>query len=434
MNAHTSPPAHDDPSRASLAPLYVSALLPIPWIVLWAQGAHPDPLVASLVSGLAILGAAFILSWAAELLQLEVSQALALGLLALIAVLPEYAVDAVFAYQAGRDPVVAQQGYAVANMTGANRLLIGVGWSSIVLLAWLRHGLRRVALEGSQALELAVLLAATLYALAIPFKGSLNLVDTAVLVALFGLYTWATSRAPAEEPHLVGPAARLGEFDRGPRRAVTAGLFLFAAFAIFIAAEPFAEGLIQTGKGFGIDEFLLVQWLAPLASESPEFIVALLFVWRGQTAAGMRTLISSKVNQWTLLIATLPVVFQVGQGGISLQGMPLVERQQVELWLTAAQSLFAVILIAAFAMNRWEALGLLVPFAAQLVLPPEIGGYDVRLAFTVGYVGATLLLLLDPNRRASIGTWPAQIRDSLRRPASPAASTHPPDAAEARAA
>jgi cation:H+ antiporter len=239
----------------------------------------------------------------------------------------------------------------VANMIGANRLLIGVGWSSVMLLAWWRHGARRVELDRSQVLEMGTLLAATVYALVIPFKCELNLLDTLVLLGLFALYTWATARAPAEEPHLAGPAATMGLWSAGRRRAVTVGLFAFAAVAIFLAAEPFAHALVDTGKGPGIDEFLLVQWLAPLASEAPEFIVALLFVWRGQAAAGMRTLVSSKVNQWTLLIATLPVVFSFGAGGLG--GMPLVARQQHELWLTAAQSLFALVLISEFAVERW---------------------------------------------------------------------------------
>ena len=391
--------------------------LPLPWIILNARGFHGEPLFVSALTGLAILGAAFLLSWAAEVFQMDVSQGLALGLLALIAVLPEYAVDAVFAYQAGRDPVIAQEGYAVANMTGANRLLIGVGWSSVVLLAWFRHGAREIALERSQALEMSVLLAATIYALVIPFKGELNLVDTAILLTLFCLYTWATARAPAEEPELAGPAEMIGKLAPTRRRLVTAGLFLYAAFAIFVSAEPFAHGLVETGRTFGIDEFLLVQWLAPLASEAPEFIVALLFVWRAQTAAGMRTLVSSKVNQWTLLIATLPVVFSFGLGHLgSLGGMPLVERQQHEIWLTAAQSLFAIILISEFALNRWEAIALLVPFAVQLVLPPHLWGVDVRMAFTIGYVVVGLLLLLDPRRREGIRLWPAYLRESLRRP------------------
>jgi cation:H+ antiporter len=160
-----------------------------------------------------------------------------------------------------------------------------------------------------------------------------------------------------------------------------------------------------------------------LASESPEFIVALLFVWRGQAAAGMRTLVSSKVNQWTLLIATLPLVFSAGAG--SLGGMPLVERQQHELWLTAAQSLFAVVLIAEFAMHRWEAVALLVPFVAQLVLPPTLGGLDVRMAFTLAYLAAAVLLLLDRGRRAGIRHWPDAISDVLRAGAQqPAAASH----------
>src|SRR4051794_30572772 len=168
--------------RASLAPLFVALALPLPWLALNSTGFHGQPLLVSCLTGLAIFGAAFLLSWAAELLQIEVSQALALALLALIAVLPEYAVDAVFAFQAGRDPAVAEQGYAVANMTGANRLLVGLGWSLIVLVGWWRHGTRQVTLERNQALELGVLLLATLYALIIPFKGELNLLDTAVLL------------------------------------------------------------------------------------------------------------------------------------------------------------------------------------------------------------------------------------------------------------
>jgi cation:H+ antiporter len=376
-------------------------LLPLPWLAVVARDLQPGPLAVAVLTGVAILGAAFVLSWAAELVQMDVSQALALALLALIAVLPEYAVDAVFAFQAGRDPAAAQAGYAVANMTGANRLLIGLGWSSVVLLAWWRHGARQVALEDSQAVEMSVLLAATVYAFSIPFKGELNVLDVGVLLGLFGAYVWATARAPAEEPELAGPAATLGRLPPGRRRAVTAALFVFAAYSIFISAEPFAHGLVETGQAFGIDEFLLVQWLAPLASEAPEFIVALLFVWRGHTAAGLRTLVSSQVNQWTLLVATLPLVFSLGAG--TLGGLPLVVRQQHELWLTAAQSLFALVLISRFVIRRWEALALLLPFVAQVALPPAIGDWDVRMLFTAGYLVVALALLADPRRRRGLG-------------------------------
>ena len=308
MSALHEPIGSERASARDVVFMILAVAVGLPWLVLRFQGYHGDPAVVAALSGLAIVGAAFLLSWAAEAFEKDVSQALALALLALIAVLPEYAVDMVFAWKAASDPT--QAAYAVANMTGANRLLIGIGWSAIVLVAWLRFRATKVTLERGQAIELAILLAATLYAFTIPFRGGLSLIDTAVFVALFGLYTWAAARAPSHEPELVGPARLVGNLARGPRRFWTLVMFLFAAAMIFASAEPFAEGLVETGLHFGIDEFLLVQWLAPLASESPEFLVAILFAWRGNAAAGMRAMVSSKVNQWTLLVGTLALVYR----------------------------------------------------------------------------------------------------------------------------
>src|SRR4051812_48200751 len=84
-------------------------------------------------------------------LQLDVSQGLALGLLALIAFLPEYIVDATCAWKAAAEP--AYDKYAVANMTGASRILIGAAWPLVVLLGWVRwrragHAAGRDALRG----------------------------------------------------------------------------------------------------------------------------------------------------------------------------------------------------------------------------------------------------------------------------------------------
>lgn len=401
-----APAAPAKASRSWLA-IPLTAALALPWIGVWLSGAHPDQLQIALLSGIAIVSAAFILAWAAEAFQLDVSQGFALGLLALIAVLPEYAVDAVFAWKAAEDP--SYLAYPVANMTGANRLLVGVGWSAIVLVGWLRHGARQVKLGHGNALELAVLLAATLYAFTIPLKGSLSLLDTAILGGLFVFYAWATSRAPAGEPHLVGPAKSIGRLPRARRRLVVGVLFLFAAGVILISAEPFAEGLIQTGISFGIDEFLLVQWLAPLASEAPEFIVVILFAWRGQASAALRTVVSSKINQWTLLIATLPLIFSVARGGPA--ALPLDARQTEELFLTAAQSLFAVVLISKLALTRWEALLLFGLFAAQLVVPTE----PVR--WTVAGVYLLLVpvwVLRSQQVRRGLRGMPRMVRHALR--------------------
>jgi hypothetical protein len=74
-----------------------------------------------------------------------------------------------------------------------------------------------------------------------------------------------------------------------------------------------------------------------------------------------------------------------------------------------------VVLISDFAMRRRDALALLVPFVVQLALPPTIGGVDVRMAFTIGYLAIGVALLLYPQRRMAIRSWPRDVQDVLLR-------------------
>ncbi len=327
-----------------------SNLLCLQWIIIHLSGGHPPPHWMALSSGVAIFGAAFMLSWAAELAQKDIPQALAIALLALIAVLPEYAVDMYFAWQAGKDP--RYTAFAMANMTGANRLLIGVGWAAVVLTYFLKTGNKKIQLESSHISEICYLGLATVYSFVIPLKGRLDIVDAIVFIAIFLLYMRAASKAEHVETELEGPPAMIEGWGEGARRLFTVLFFLFSGYTIFIAAEPFAEGLLATGRTFGIEEFILVQWLAPLASESPEFIVAILFALKAQPGISMGALLSSKVNQWTLLIGMLPVVFMVSAG--RLGPMEMDQRQIEEMFLTAAQSLFAVAILANLQVQPWR--------------------------------------------------------------------------------
>src|SRR5437660_12536061 len=156
------------------------------WIVVHFSGMHPSPEWQALSAGLAIFGASFMLSWAAELAQLEIPQALALALLALIAVLPEYAVDMYFAWMAGKDETYTA--YATANMTGANRLLIGVGWAAVGFAFWLKTRKKGVQLEPAHKIEVLYLGVATLYSFIIPFKERLDLFDAVVFISIFVFY------------------------------------------------------------------------------------------------------------------------------------------------------------------------------------------------------------------------------------------------------
>jgi cation:H+ antiporter len=285
-------------------------------------------------------------------------------------------------------------------MTGANRLLIGVGWSLVVFIAWWRWRQRGVSrtelvLDRSHSVELSYLALATAYSLTLPLKRSITLVDAAVLVGIFVAYTIRIARAPAEEPHLVGPARWIGGFSVGGRRTSVVVLFFYAAGVILLSAEHFAEALVATGASAGISEFLLVQWLAPLASEAPELLVAGLYAWRLNTNAGLGTLVSSKVNQWTLLVGTLPIAFALASG--SMHGLPIVSLQREELLLTAAQSVFGIAVLANLSMSLREAAAMFGLFWAQFVIGafvPESIHWVERVVVSVVYLALGIWLLV----------------------------------------
>ncbi len=358
--------------------------------------------IDTLLFGLAILGAAFLLSWGAEVAQLDISQALAIAFLAFIAVLPEYAVDLVFAWNAGREDRIEEatrvfpnlcggkehcRDLAIANMTGANRLLIGLGWATVVLVWAKRSGERAVHLGSRRRTELGFLLLATVWAFSIPIRGSLSLIDLVILLTIFIAYVWHAATEEAEEPELVGPPLAIAALPTTKRRLFTLLLFLYGAGMILNAAHPFAEGLVKTGNKLNISEFLLVQWLAPLASEAPEMIIAILFVLRSKPGAGLGTLVSSKVNQWSLLIATIPLVYAIAHRGLS--PMELSGRQVEEVFLTAAQSAFAIAVLASLSISRGEALMLLIPFLAQFGFESQ----TVRYGFSAFYIAGALFIV-----------------------------------------
>src|SRR5690606_34930793 len=200
---------------------------------------------------------------------MDISQGLALAVIAFIAVLPEYAVDFVLAWEAGSDPAEAERGLAIANMTGGNRLLIGVGWPIVFFLFLYRTRIRELTVDRQRSLELLFLAIATAYVIFIPLRHGVTLIDSIVLVSMFLIYMFFTSRQETEEVELVGPAQAMGSLPNLQRRTLLVICLVYSAAVIFASAEPFAHALVSIGEDFGISEFLLIQWLAPLASESP---------------------------------------------------------------------------------------------------------------------------------------------------------------------
>jgi cation:H+ antiporter len=373
--------------------VFLLGALGIPAVFLRFSGTHLEPGYASLLYGLGIVGGAFLLAWAAEAAQVDVSASLAIACLAIITILPEYVIEFVLAWNAGNayalNPVHGPElSYVAANVTGANRLLIGFGWSIVVLLFWLKRRQSMVELQ-DLGLEIIILLAATVLTFVAVATRTVPLWLAGVLVGLYLWYLFLSSRKGAEEPDLEGPSAAIGALAVLPRRATVLSLFAYAAFIILVSAEPFVDGLIETGKAAGIDEFLLIQWLAPLASESPEIVVAVIFALRANPAAGITVLVSAELSQMTVLIGSMPAVFSVALG--RAHAFPLDSQQATEFMLTAALSLLAITLLARMRLYGWQAGLLLVGFIGHLFFHDE-EQRRITSYILLGLTGAILLV------------------------------------------
>ncbi len=402
--------------------------LTLPWIGVLVSGAALPTGTTVFLSGLAILGASFLLAWAAETAEKDVPRSFAIAVLAVLAVAPEYAVDALYAWtagaQAGTERGIEAGNLAIANMTGANRILIGLGWSAIALFTiWralrvtdvsVRHYDGRLAdavvLDRGISIEIAFLGIATLWAFFIPLLGGIDILDTVVLVGLYVAYILIILRAGVEAPaEHVGVPAYFQAYARPRRIATVIGLFVYSGAMLLLAVEEFAHGLEGLGVAYGIPKFFMIQWIAPLASESPELIVVAVLVMKSRSTAGFNALISSKLNQWTLLIGTLAVVYSIAFGRYGVLEFEF--KQSLEIWLTAAQSFFALALLVDFELSAREAVALLALFVSQVaieflvlrVLPvanPEILSHRSLIAFTVIYIVLGLALFV--RRREAV--------------------------------
>lgn len=391
-----------------LLPIFAAGLITLPGFCLLLIHLPLPPPIAAVIAGLAIMGAAFLLLWATDAAQMDMSASLALALVALIAVSPEYAVDMYFTWMAGKHPAGEYAQYSIANMTGANRLLIGVAWTLIAVVFWLKTR-RSVRIEQDRRTEVLFLGLATAYAFVIPLKGTLAWYDGIVFLTLYAWYMRVTSRRPAAEQEPHGPAEVLARLPATRRRMATWGLFAFAGAAILANAEAFSEGLIGTGSMLHVSRFVLVQWLAPIASEAPEFIVALMFVLRGKAGMALGSLLCAELNQWTLLVGMIPGAYALSHGSLD-HPIPMGGLQMHEILLTAAQSLLAVVMLASLRLTVGQALLLLALFVGQLVTPSVIAatpwvfpwrmnGDEVHTLYTLMYlVAAAAIFLLRPGR------------------------------------
>ncbi|MCA1727042.1 MAG: hypothetical protein LC722_05150 [Actinobacteria bacterium] len=348
----------------------------------------------------AVISATLLIAWATEVAAFFISRGMALAILAFLQVSPEFAVEAVLAKNAASDP--SQLRFVTANFTGANRLLVGAALPVIFLIG--RRVLRRqgrwegdLKIQPHHAVEIVALTVPSVYSLYWVIHGGLGLLDTVVLVAMFAAYLVMLSRLPpAEESELELlrgiPKRVMDTGNRSLQRNFAIGAFLVGGAILFLSAEPFVHGMQEIGIYVHISSYLLLQWVAPLLSEFPEFFTVIYWSRQARVEQAFMNIIAAKINQWTLLIAMIPLVFAIthivrGESGFTIE---FDYAQRVEILLTAVQGLFAAVCLFKFRFLRWEAYALLILWGIQLFDPlidPYLQGFPSAFAGVFGREG-----------------------------------------------
>ena len=342
-----------------------------------ASGAEASP-ASSLWTFPAMIGAAFVVAWGAEAAEFLMSQGLALAILALIQTMPEFAVEAVIAWKAGKDPSMVH--LAIANFTGSLRLLTGFGWPMIyAVAAWSsrkRRGkpLGKIQFADDHAVEVLGLLPPLLYFVVVWAKGSLGLWDAAFLAATYVAYLTVLLRLPPrpetlEEDEEVPPVARWALSFQGAKRwAAVIGLFVVGGAIIVFVAEPFLNAMLGIAVSLGISQFVFIQWVAPFISEFPEKTSA--FAWaRRITRApvALLNMVSSNINQWGILSGLLAVIYCWSHGDTS--PLPFDAFQRLEIELTILQAFLGWLFLASMSFEAYEAAGLFLLWVVQFAVP-----------------------------------------------------------------
>jgi cation:H+ antiporter len=364
------PPAPDpaQPERLKRVTPAVCALLVIAAAPPLEQAAPGTALWAAP----AILMAAMLIAWAAESAQFFIAQGFALAILAWLQTLPEFAVEFVLAWRQRVDLLLA-------NLTGSLRLLTGLGWPLIYFVAAFvhrrRHGrpLRRIRLQDQHCVEVVGLMVPLIYAAVVWWKGSLNLFDAGVLIAIYIAYLAVLKRMPPEEAEGIEELEVVPRtIAKAPRRiriALIFGLFVGGGLLIYLSAEPFLGSLLAIAATLGVPSFVFVQWVAPLVSEFPEKVSA--FYWARtvkRAPMALMNMVSSNINQWTLLAAMLPIVYSISRGQVS--HIPLDAQQELELLMTIAQSLIGMVFLINMELAWWEAAALFSLWGIQFAFSP----------------------------------------------------------------
>ncbi len=186
---------------------------------------------------------------------------------------------------------------------------------------------------------------------------------------------------------------------------------------LYYVTHPFVDSLKGLALTAGISEFVFIQWVAPFLSEFPEKVSA--FKWAStvrQAPMALMNMVSSNINQWTVLAGMIPVVYSMSVGSIT--AVPFDGMHRHEVLLTILQSLLGMMLLVNMRYTLSEALIIFVLWFAQFVVPNL--REEIMVVYGLFIAGGLVQIALGSRKLSAFTAFARQWRAAF--PARPASA------------
>lgn len=342
------------------------------------------------VSALIIAGAVLV-GYGADMLEMVLPSGVAIAIVALLQISPEFFVEWATVKRAAADPNFLHN--AMANLFGANKLLVGFGPPLVFFVYFFFSRYRKaneIVFSPIKSYSIFVMIFAIVYNYVIYLKNSLMWYDSIVLILIYFFSVIFIGRMEVsyekhnreadnggdgdDDSHDSAVMRFLRGLSKAGGRIVAARVYLLAF--IFLAcgggllvgfSEHFLESLLHASAAAGISTFFFIGYVAPFMSEFPEKTVAIGFAMKGREDTAMVNFLSSVLSQLTLLTGLVPLAYSYYKG--SLTGIEFDHTQSQELLLVIAMMLFSFMLFSDLKFTIRETVLALGLFIWQFVSP-----------------------------------------------------------------
>ncbi len=380
---------------------------------------------------LAIIFGAIMIGFGADMLEMVLPSGVAIAVVALLQISPEFFVEWATVKRAAAEPEFVHN--AMANLYGANKLLVGFGPPLVFFVYYFFSRFKKtenIVFHEIKSYSIFVMFFAIAYNFVLYLKNSLMWYDSIFLVIIYAASISFIGKMEVRYQSIKKDKDNdeLKDSEHGfvmrnvhamCRRhgvLVPARVYLFTLLFLMLGggllvgfAEPFLECLLHAATVAGISTFFFIGYVAPFMSEFPEKIVAIGFAMKGREDTAMVNFLSSILSQLTLLTAMVPAVYSYYKG--ELTGITFDAVQSHELLLVIAMMLFSLMMFLDLKFTVRESILALGLFIWQFIFPESRS--TVTAVYFVIFLSYFLEMILEKRHTEVLKV----IGESLAKPA-----------------